>query len=158
MDRLAHAMNWKPERGEALLVEWQKKWKISPHYSYTGKAFNPAPPENMLAWRIRRRYWQAMKRAGLSERMECPLSLLGCSLPELVAFIESKFPVFMTWENYDRWHLDHIRPVVSFRMNDPEDRKVCFHHSNLQPLWAKDNLRKSSRWNGIRHRQRSILD
>ena len=51
----------------------------------------------------------------------------------------------MTWQNYgDGWHIDHIHPCAAFDLTDPEQQKACFHWSNLQPLWAIDNFRKSS--------------
>ena len=56
----------------------------------------------------------------------------------------------MSWDNhgYDGWHVDHIRPCASFDLTDEEQVRKCFHYTNLQPLWAKDNLRKGSEWNG----------
>jgi len=73
------------------------------------------------------------------------MELTGCSLEELTQYIESKFITGMSWENYGEWHIDHIRPCASFNLEDIEEQKKCFHWSNLQPLWAKDNLRKGSR-------------
>lgn len=54
----------------------------------------------------------------------------------------------MTWENWslNGWHIDHIRPVSSFDLSDHAQVKECFHYSNLQPLWAIDNLKKSDSW------------
>lgn len=74
--------------------------------------------------------------------------LIGCSLEELEKHLESKFQPGMTWENRGRkgWHIDHIRPCSSFDLTDPEQQKQCFHYTNLQPLWAIDNLRKNAKW------------
>jgi hypothetical protein len=74
------------------------------------------------------------------------IELAGCSLEDLMKHLESKFTEGMTWENYGRWHIDHIRPCASFSLEDPEEQKKCFHWTNLQPLWAIDNLRKSDKW------------
>jgi hypothetical protein len=52
----------------------------------------------------------------------------------------------MTWENRSKWHVDHIRPCASFNLFDPAQQAACFHFSNLQPLWAADNIRKSDKW------------
>jgi hypothetical protein len=71
--------------------------------------------------------------------------LLGCSIEELRAHIESKFLKGMTWDNYGQWHMDHIIPCCSFNMSIPEEQRRCFHFTNLQPLWAIDNIRKGGR-------------
>ena len=46
----------------------------------------------------------------------------------------------MTWDNI---HIDHIQPCASFDLEDPNEQRKCFHYTNLQPLLAEDNLRKS---------------
>lgn len=73
--------------------------------------------------------------------------LLGCSVEYFKEHIESLWEIGMSWKNYGKfgWHLDHIKPCVSFDLTDPEQQKKCFHYSNLQPLWAKDNWSKGSR-------------
>jgi hypothetical protein len=52
----------------------------------------------------------------------------------------------MTLDNYGEWHVDHIRPCSSFDLSIPSEQEKCFHFSNLQPLWAIDNLRKSDKY------------
>jgi len=72
---------------------------------------------------------------------------LGCSVSELKQHLESKFQFNMTWANYGfyGWHIDHIKPLSSFDLSDPEQFKQACHYTNLQPLWATDNLRKGNR-------------
>ena len=53
----------------------------------------------------------------------------------------------MTWDNYGKWHIDHIKPCSSFDLTCPIQQKLCFHYSNLQPLWAIDNLKKQDKIN-----------
>ena len=76
------------------------------------------------------------------------MELIGCSKEELIKHLESQFIEGMTWENWslNGWHIDHIRPISSFDLSDPAQAKECFHYSNLQPLWAIDNLKKSDLW------------
>lgn len=73
--------------------------------------------------------------------------MLGCDFEFFINYIESKFLSGMTWQNHTRtgWHIDHIMPCASFDLTDPEQQKKCFHYSNLQPLWAEDNLRKGDK-------------
>jgi len=73
------------------------------------------------------------------------LKLLGCTIEELWKHFESNFQPGMTRENHGRWHIDHIRPCASFNLSDPEQQQKCFHYTNLQPLWAIDNMKKGSK-------------
>ena len=76
------------------------------------------------------------------------MELVGCSIPDLIKHLESKFQEGMNWSNYGfyGWHIDHIRPCSSFNLLNEEEQKQCFHYTNLQPLWAKDNLQKHNKW------------
>lgn len=75
------------------------------------------------------------------------LDLIGCSAEFLRHYLENKFQEGMSWDNYGKygWHVDHIIPCSSFDLTDIEQQKICFHYTNLQPLWAKDNLQKSNK-------------
>lgn len=72
--------------------------------------------------------------------------LLGCNPEYLWKYLEGRFYSGITWDNYGKWHIDHIRPISSFDSleTDIEQQKRCFHHSNLQPLWAADNIAKGA--------------
>jgi len=73
------------------------------------------------------------------------LDLLGCDVEYVRQHLETQFSEGMGWNNYGLhgWHVDHIIPCASFDLTDPEQQKECFHYTNLQPLWAEDNLKKS---------------
>lgn len=75
------------------------------------------------------------------------LKLLGCSIDFLKNYLESKFKPGMSWDNHGvkGWHIDHIYPCSSFDLSKPSEQKICFHWSNLQPLWAEENLKKSNK-------------
>ena len=82
----------------------------------------------------------------VKEKVGNTMKLTGCSKEELFSFLEAEFEPGMTWENYGKWHIDHIRPCASFNLEDPEEQRKCFHWTNLQPLWAIDNLKKGAKF------------
>lgn len=98
---------------------------------------------------LRRRLHHVIKDGYKSDST---MNLLGCSFEEFKTYIESKFLPGMTWDNYglgdSRWHLDHIRPCCDFNLLDAEEQRKCFHYTNVQPLWQKDNLKKGYIYNG----------
>lgn len=73
--------------------------------------------------------------------------LIGCSINELCAHLESLFKPGMSWQNFGEWEVDHIKPCCKFNLLCYEEQAVCFHFSNLQPLWMRENRRKGGRYN-----------
>ena len=73
---------------------------------------------------------------------------LGCSIEELKIHLESQFQLGMSWDNWSRigWHIDHIKPLSSFNLENIEEFKKACHYSNLQPLWAQDNISKGAKY------------
>ncbi|WP_413405875.1 MULTISPECIES: hypothetical protein [unclassified Synechococcus] len=71
--------------------------------------------------------------------------MLGCTIGEARNHIESQFDDDMNWDNWgiSGWHLDHIRPCISFDMEDQRQQFVCFNYRNLMPLWGDENLSKN---------------
>jgi hypothetical protein len=94
-----------------------------------------------LSYSIRARVRRALKHTYKSHKT---VDLLGCSIEFLKEYLESKFQKGMTWENYGLygWHIDHIKPCSKFNLTMESEQKMCFHYTNLQPLWAEDNLKK----------------
>ncbi len=72
---------------------------------------------------------------------------LGCIIPELKKHIENQFQLGMNWNNYGLygWHIDHIIPLFNFDLSNSKEFKKACHYTNLQPLWAKDNLSKGGK-------------
>lgn len=128
---LEYGKAYKKPRLKARL-ERQKSWRKETGY----QAKYLSIPQNKIAHSLRVRLGAAIK---------CEVSAvrdLGCSIDELKSFLESKFIDDMTWDNYGKWHIDHIKPLSKFDLNDPKEILKACHYTNLQPLWAKDNIVK----------------
>lgn len=96
-------------------------------------------PNYRILKRIRASFTQALRLYGRHPKVCSVTQLVGCTMFELRQYLESKFEPGMTWDNI---HIDHIRPCKFFNFSDPVQQKECFHYSNLQPLFAEDNIRK----------------
>jgi hypothetical protein len=106
-------------------------------------------PLKLLIARSRNRMWSVLKGKTKSDTTK---KLIGCSIEDLKKHLERQFTKGMSWSNWGRgwnnkgkkqWHVDHIIPCASFDLRITEQQKICFNYSNLQPLWAEDNLRKN---------------
>ena len=95
--------------------------------------------KNVISSRIR----DALK----SDKELRPEEYIGCDIETLRTHLEKQFTEGMTWENQGLWHIDHIIPVL---YNSPtlEQKIERLHYTNLQPLWAADNLKKCNRHTG----------
>lgn len=78
------------------------------------------------------------------EKSRSSIEFLGCTPLELKLHLEKQFTEGMSWEVFlqGRIHVDHIRPLASFDLTDPAQQSIAFHYTNMQPLWAEDNLKK----------------
>jgi hypothetical protein len=91
---------------------------------------------------VRNRIGFYIKKTDITKRNRT-FQLVGCSPLELKLFLEQKFIEGMSWENQGKWHIDHIIPLSS-ATNEEELYKLC-HFTNLQPMWATDNIKKGAK-------------
>ena len=91
---------------------------------------------------LRARITQDFSKKGYSKNSKTE-QILGCSFDTLKKHFESKFTEGMNWDNQGEWHIDHIIPLATAKTE--EDVIRLNHYTNLQPLWAKDNLSKGSK-------------
>lgn len=103
-----------------------------------------------LAHALRKRLFKAV-RSQLSggepgKRGGSAVRDMGCSIVEFKNYIESKFQPGMSWDNWGPkgWHIDHIVPLSKFDLTNREQFLKACHYTNLQPLWARDNLSKGA--------------
>lgn len=92
--------------------------------------------------RIHSGIYQSLRK-GTKNRQRWEL-LVGYTVDQLKTHLEKKFTDGMSWNNIGKWHIDHIIPISAFNFEKPEDIdfKKCWALSNLQPMWAKNNIKK----------------
>jgi len=125
------------------------------------KAYGEANKENINAYRRKRRkedpihrllrnmgtgMWKVLSGKAKSSRT---MEYVGISPDELMDYLEGQFTEGMTRDNYGKWHVDHIRPLASFDFTGPDKEEqlhIAWNYTNLQPLWAKDNMSKGAKY------------
>jgi len=97
-----------------------------------------------LSKNLRNRLYIAMRDG---QKLGSAINDLGCSIPELKIYLESKFKPGMTWKNHNiyGWHIDHIRPLSKFNLENRDEFLKACHYTNLQPLWAEENIKKNNK-------------
>jgi len=126
--------------------EYNKKWrennreKINKHHNDRMKT----DINYKLAHNLRSRLNRAIKN---NQKSGSAVRDLGCSIPQLRIYLESKFQFGMNWDNwnYKGWHIDHIIPLSSFDLENREELLKAVNYINLQPLWWHDNISKGDK-------------
>lgn len=108
-----------------------------------------ADPAFRVSIRLRYMFENRFKELGLDRiKHGHPTQDLGCTLKDLISYIEARMFSGMTWDNRAEglWHIDHREPLSSFDLTDREQFLEAWHFTNLQPLWAEDNISKGTSW------------
>jgi hypothetical protein len=118
------------------------------HYLEYAKKHNKERYNNDINFKmkciLRSRILKALKN---NQKIGHAIQLLGCSIDEFRVYLEKEFDQNMTWENCGSyWHIDHIKPCSLFDLSDPEQQKICFHYTNMQPMEAIENIRKGNKF------------
>ena len=138
----------KTEKFKAWSKKYYKVWRkknVKKSSGYTRKYVN-SKPQAKLALKLRTRMRAALRNQG-GEKSKKTMKLIGCTINYLKQHLEKQFQKGMNWENHTKhgWHIDHIIPINKFDLTDPEQQTICFNYTNLQPLWAIENLKKGAR-------------
>ncbi len=98
----------------------------------------------LLKRRLRTRLYVAIKG---SQKVGSAIKDLGCSIPELKEHIEKQFQPGMSWDNWGpkTWHIDHRKALANFDLTNRSQFLEANHYTNLQPLWAEENIQKGSK-------------
>ena len=105
-----------------------------------------ANPNYVIKVRVSGRIRAAIKEC-CGKKAARSMDLTGCSVDYLRQHLEAQFQPGMTWANNSLhgWHIDHIIPCAAFDLTDPDHQRMCFHYTNLRPLWGKDNMSKNDK-------------
>lgn len=140
---------------EKDLKEYQKKWQEENREKRNEQAKNwqrnkkKKDPQYKLNSVISNSICQSLKIFNLSKSKCGWQKAVGYTLEELVKHLEAQFDENMNWDNHGSyWHIDHIKPKSLFVFESLEDEefKKCWALNNLQPLEAKENIRKSNKY------------
>jgi hypothetical protein len=129
------------ENNKEYYKEYQKQYnennkeKRSIYY----KNKRQTDPLFKLSCNLRTRIGMALKNKNYI-KSKCTLDMLDCDLHTAKAHLEKQFTKGMTWDNHGEWHIDHIIPCASAKTE--KELIKLFHYTNLQPLWAVDNMSK----------------
>ena len=159
-ERMASSLRYqKCQKSKKYKREWSKR-KYDTNPEFRKKCIKNAvayerikldtDPTYKLIHNMRRRLRHAVK--GYGDKYDTTMNLVGCNSTKLREYLEAKFTEGMIWENQGDWHIDHIQPCCSFDLTSEEEQRKCFHYTNLQPLWAKDNLQKGGKYYKISHK------
>jgi hypothetical protein len=124
--------------------ENNKKWtekninKVRKSNNNRIKLQRKSDPIKKLIFNTRTRIYSVLKN-----KTKKTFDIVGCSPEFLKEHLEKQFIGGMSWENQGDWHVDHIIPLSSAKTKE-EVYKLC-HYTNLQPLWAEDNLKKEAK-------------
>lgn len=139
---------WDKKQKEHILA-YRKSYAETARARHTQRYLSDIPYK--IKCILRARFGVALRRLKAGKQVS-PIRDLGCSPEELSQYIESQFKPGMTWANHGVvWHIDHIIPFSRFNLSDEEEQKRAVHYSNLQPLFAEENLSKNDKlpdeWN-----------
>jgi hypothetical protein len=143
--RKAITKKWReknPEKASGKIRRAENPDTVKSYYREYTKTRRKTDPQFWLVARIRSRMNHAL---GGRAKSHSSITLLGCTGGEALAHIISQFAEGMTLANRGKvWHVDHIKPLASFDLQDPDQYAKACHYTNLQPLFKKDNLSKGA--------------
>lgn len=156
-DKLRSKLRYENRKEEKKLYDKKNAERIREHkrkYEEKNKEFLKEKKRIVISERIkkdpvfhikqlmRKRLYDFITRNNIVKKNRT-FDIIGCTPEFLKEYLEKQFRDGMNWENRGEWHIDHIIPLSS-ATSEEELYKLC-HYTNLQPLWAEENLRKGNK-------------
>lgn len=138
--KLGRNKKWRKDNWDAVYkqrLESGNQQKAFVRWYHNKGKYNP---QYVISQLLRQRL-----RSVVDKKFDVTFELLGCSIDDFLQHLESQFTEGMSWGNQGEWHIDHIKPCSSFDLSKEDEQRKCFHYTNLQPLWAIDNIKKGSK-------------
>lgn len=143
-EKVAATMKSYYERNKNTLLKYASEYRANNKDKLNEYSRNKRANDPLFSLRVvlRNRTIKAFSRSGYSKNSKTK-EMLGADWSIVKGHIEDRFVNNMTWDNHGEWHIDHIIPLASAK-SEQELISLC-HYTNLQPLWAEDNLSKGDK-------------
>jgi hypothetical protein len=137
-----HAANPEKRRASGVAYVAANRSRITTKQTAYRSARRKTDPNFRLRLTISSHLRRIVKAGGVKEATS--MAYVGCTVAQLRKHLERQFLSGMTWRNHGEWHIDHIIPLAAFDFAGfPAQIKQAQHYTNLRPMWATDNMRKS---------------
>lgn len=136
------------EYRKQYIKEWREnnKERVKETKRIYEKKRKDSDPKYKLVANFRTAIYTVLKENNL-KKYSSYFDTLGYSPEQLIEHLEKQFIDNMSWDNYGKWHVDHILPITSFEFETVDDNefKKCWSLENLRPLWGPENISKSNK-------------
>jgi hypothetical protein len=137
-----------PEYLEQLRIRKRERlyrYRLTPAFRMKRRIKRRCDPQIKINRLIKKSVKRSLRSQGIDDHQQIRT---GCSRKFLVQYLEQQLPPWCTVIDRNGWHLDHIRPIASFDLTDPKQRRACWHYTNLRMIPGSENIQKSSIWRG----------
>lgn len=140
-------LKWLEKNRESSLKyqqEYHKNYEQKYNLPYK-RAYNKQKYQTDIEFRLKAILRSRLTKAIRDKKLGSHVKDLGCTVTELKFYLEGKFQDGMSWGNYGKWHIDHVIPISFFDLSDRKQFLEACYYTNLQPLWASENLKKGNK-------------
>lgn len=123
-ERKRNDFYYKKKRNERFKIYWRKRFDEDSQFR--------------IAQRLRNLLYQALKKYTITGK-SLASNKYGIDYKQIIKKLQP-FP-----KEINKYHIDHIRPLSSFNLEDPKEIKKAFAPANLQWLLSSENIKKGNK-------------